>query len=1213
PQPAIVAFDTAALAEPIAVPYGTQESEIGLPAALTATFADGTSAEVAVTWACIGDGLGGAAYNPAPEDPTAVLFTFRAALAEAIPCEAEMPQAQVALVVAPMLMAANEEPDPKQYGIYLSTSTPTGEEWFEWWYADDGSVKGVDIFNAEVTLSSPTIPIHLVGATAYLYGGKAEHKISVQSVAKLDVSNCQVSNLEVHGGTVSIADGTIQKLHVEKSPDAHLEVTISGSATVNNATLIDGNVQLNGKLGTLTMNGGELTIGQAGSADNITANGGTIENKGTIQSITGGCELHAGKIGTAELTSGHIDSATSINSLVLDGASCQLTDTTIDSLEVRSLPESGNVYTLRANIGTLTLSKEVGREVAERNAEDALNVYYSQTPTKEKTVSDRNISTDGQICLLDFDEDSVQYIFTSDGSLAAIPDAGQEFTCYSVKITFKDKTVFEGPITLTAKPLPIRPERGTITKEYDGTTRFANVKLENPTYTLSTIRTGVTYNPEDFTYAVFVNAESESADAGEGSSKIPWSVANPNDFSNFEMNAVFALHTVITTKAATLSGTITRSAATPVELADVAGQESWNAEGLVAGEDKGDLGDVQLLDADGRDLLKAELEPDTTYTVTSITSVKSNYTFTPQKLSVRTLKAGDGTIAIEGWRKGDDPKTPETNSKTHTAAPAIAYAKAGTDPKTDEGWQTEPPTEIGSWVVRAVWSAEGEYGTHISTANFAITVDGIDWSQVHWNYTGPISFTDSFHQVELVGLPEDIKVKYSGDYRKKQKGSYTATVTFPEGVDTSAIPDELKSLQWSIVDGTTIQMNWKAVNCSVKVTPWGGGEEIQSSGERTEASSVKVTVSNVPEGYKMVVFASTNSSYSAIAEQGKISGGQPNYTIEFQNVTDAYYLLAAAVKTDLPKTLVNEVTLYYHPASEDGSKPAYWDEYDLTQAFAFDPNVPYVVEPSYSGAPKPEIDGTTLRVDNIWWENSIVLNCLQGLRTNSGSSHYYTKYNISDSGDVRFKLDDDTLEPQPNFAGSVTLSSAYVGLGQTISGILDDPNNEAADMQWQWQRSTDDGATWTDIDGATDRAYTTTQADVNGKLRLQYTLNAMVKQTKEATVTDGSAPTFTITIPAAVSLNDTNSLTIACTEFNGDGVVDVTVSSANNFKLTSGENAVSYTLKCEDGSTLTQGGKAFSFRQTGEREPLTFTIPEGQNAPAGTYTDTLTFIASLIQ
>ena len=52
-----------------------------------------------------------------------------------------------------------------------------------------------------------------------------------------------------------------------------------------------------------------------------------------------------------------------------------------------------------------------------------------------------------------------------------------------------------------------------------------------------------------------------------------------------------------------------------------------------------------------------------------------------------------------------------------------------------------------------------------------------------------------------------------------------------------------------------------------------------------------------------------------------------------------------------------------------------------------------------------------------------------------------------------------------------------------ISGIID-PNG-VIDPAYQWQVSTDNGATWTNIDGATANTFTPTQAQVSGQLRVQ--------------------------------------------------------------------------------------------------------------------------------
>src|SRR5207244_4197598 len=54
----------------------------------------------------------------------------------------------------------------------------------------------------------------------------------------------------------------------------------------------------------------------------------------------------------------------------------------------------------------------------------------------------------------------------------------------------------------------------------------------------------------------------------------------------------------------------------------------------------------------------------------------------------------------------------------------------------------------------------------------------------------------------------------------------------------------------------------------------------------------------------------------------------------------------------------------------------------------------------------------------------------------------------------------------------------------TSNAFPADADDVAAPITYQWKTSTDGGATWTDIAGATSLSYTTTEADEGNQIRL---------------------------------------------------------------------------------------------------------------------------------
>ena len=109
--------------------------------------------------------------------------------------------------------------------------------------------------------------------------------------------------------------------------------------------------------------------------------------------------------------------------------------------------------------------------------------------------------------------------------------------------------------------------------------------------------------------------------------------------------------------------------------------------------------------------------------------------------------------------------------------------------------------------------------------------------------------------------------------------------------------------------------------------------------------------------------------------------------------------------------------------------------------------------------------------------------------------------------------------------GTVSLDNASPKAGDTLNASLTDPDGAASGAAWQWQNG--DGASWTDISGATASAYTVASSDLGRKLR------ARVAYTDP----QGSGKTATSGATAAVS-NDPPA-------FDSDGPVNITVDENN--------------------------------------------------------------------
>ena len=139
--------------------------------------------------------------------------------------------------------------------------------------------------------------------------------------------------------------------------------------------------------------------------------------------------------------------------------------------------------------------------------------------------------------------------------------------------------------------------------------------------------------------------------------------------------------------------------------------------------------------------------------------------------------------------------------------------------------------------------------------------------------------------------------------------------------------------------------------------------------------------------------------------------------------------------------------------------------------------------------------------------------------------------------------------------GTVHYTSSAV-FGKPIStNVTDLPTNFTGALTRQWQRSTDNGETWTDISGATQ--YTPTAADMGEKVRLRVKMtaegwfgelvSAPVKVSKAANNADPGIPTLTANQDA---FGEYTGFTI--TDFDNDKYYFYTTSAVNGWPTSSG-------------------------------------------------------------
>lgn len=126
-------------------------------------------------------------------------------------------------------------------------------------------------------------------------------------------------------------------------------------------------------------------------------------------------------------------------------------------------------------------------------------------------------------------------------------------------------------------------------------------------------------------------------------------------------------------------------------------------------------------------------------------------------------------------------------------------------------------------------------------------------------------------------------------------------------------------------------------------------------------------------------------------------------------------------------------------------------------------------------------------------------------------------------------------------------------------------------------------------------------------------LGLMPGMTMTALADGDTTTSYTLTIPSTLTVADkgwnaTDGISATGTLASGKKLT-VTASSANSWALKSGENTVGYTLTTAEGGSQTTSWEFTTL--DGTAKPMGIIVENYDNKPAGTYTDTVTFTASV--
>ena len=133
------------------------------------------------------------------------------------------------------------------------------------------------------------------------------------------------------------------------------------------------------------------------------------------------------------------------------------------------------------------------------------------------------------------------------------------------------------------------------------------------------------------------------------------------------------------------------------------------------------------------------------------------------------------------------------------------------------------------------------------------------------------------------------------------------------------------------------------------------------------------------------------------------------------------------------------------------------------------------------------------------------------------------------------------------------------------------------------------------------------------------TLGLLPALSSPALAADGDTSTYTLTIPSALTVansgwNATDGISATGTLASGKKLT-VTAASANSWALNSGDNSVGYNLATATGtysSSATPASWEFTeLTNTATNKPMGIIVEDYSTKPAGSYTDTVTFTASV--
>ena len=172
-------------------------------------------------------------------------------------------------------------------------------------------------------------------------------------------------------------------------------------------------------------------------------------------------------------------------------------------------------------------------------------------------------------------------------------------------------------------------------------------------------------------------------------------------------------------------------------------------------------------------------------------------------------------------------------------------------------------------------------------------------------------------------------------------------------------------------------------------------------------------------------------------------------------------------------------------------------------------------------------DAANFIVDSATGELEVAAGALLDFETKPSLTVVVQVTDDKDSGHNSDSSIDDTITVTVDLinadeAGKVSLSTSRPRYGEAVTASLTDADGGETSITWQWAKSHDDGATWTDLANATSDTYTPVAADEGALLRATASYTDAQGPGKSAAKTSGNqvqAPQQRVGNPAQATLS----------------------------------------------------------------------------------------------